>query len=212
MQVFPAIYKCPNCSNFVAGHTYLSGNTIGAVRYSDAYLKAPMGIPPWANYIGCPKCGFVFEKGGNQIKSGLSLIEGEEFKKTNKGMPLLEMLKSLLQDSRYQDDKKMRRTFALWYLWGFNHRLDESQRKQEKETGDYKRYTDELLEHLKEESDIPDSRLLRAEILRERGDFREAREILEFEFPPRLQKIIEEEKLRISRRETKVFPIASLRR
>lgn len=206
MQVLPAIFECPKCSTRISAYAYISGNTIGAVRYSDTYLKAPMGIPPWANYAGCSDCGFVFKKDEHKVKT-VSPAEIKDIKDFKAGLGPFDIFKGLLGGAREEKIKEDRKKFLLWYLWGFNHLIDQKRKKKEVEEGDYKKYTDELLKCVEEELDNPEKRLLKAEILREKGEFEKARQVLEFSFPTALESIVKQEKIRIACKQRSVFSL-----
>lgn len=211
MQVSSAIFKCPKCSALIAGLQYISGNTFGQVVYSDTYKKAPMGFPPWGGYTGCSQCNSVFKKSGNIVESNESTIKSEKFKKATENiMPIFEMMKNLLGDEQYSPDTESRKAFLLWYLWSFNHLIDDAERDSERKNGNHKKYTDELLICLDQEQNNPNSKLLKAEVLRERGEFDQALEALNFQFPPNLEKIAVEEKRRIGEKNSSVFSLKDL--
>lgn len=52
----PPIYKqCPYCAKYIAESTILSGNTFGAVLWSDGKFDAPM-MPSTPSLVACPFC------------------------------------------------------------------------------------------------------------------------------------------------------------
>lgn len=53
------IYKCPKCENLIKNGSLLSGNTIGAIRYSDSKMIAPM-MPELPDITKCKKCNTIF--------------------------------------------------------------------------------------------------------------------------------------------------------
>ena len=55
----PLIAKCPECGNEKSLMSLVSGNTIGAVQWSDAYRYAPM-LPQISAIQKCPECGGYF--------------------------------------------------------------------------------------------------------------------------------------------------------
>ena len=50
------IYRCPNCSALARQSSISSGNTFGAVYWSDAKREAPM-LPESPALVACPNCG-----------------------------------------------------------------------------------------------------------------------------------------------------------
>lgn len=216
MRAIATIYKCSNCSSSIRGIDYWSGNTIGSVFYSDTYNKAPMKIPEGAGYIGCTNCKKVFTKASleviKQYKDGISSNEKDqkEYESAPNPLPYLEMLKVLLEDSRFNGEKNQK-AFTLWYLWFFNHDLRPEEKKKEIKNGDYKKYTDRLIEILDLEKDNQNSQILKIEILREREKFNEAGKLLEqvnvSTLTPIQKGIAEGIKIRLGRKDSVVFKL-----
>ena len=48
-------YRCPSCTTVVCRHSIATGNTFGAVRWSDAKFEAPM-LPESPALVVCPHC------------------------------------------------------------------------------------------------------------------------------------------------------------
>ncbi len=202
MQTQPVFYKCPICNSIITGTKYLSGNTTGAVFFSDAYLEAAMMPPYGITYLGCPKCNKVFPSVPNEIK-----LENEEAKKAIKPMASFLVHKKLLALEKLQPFQE--KAFLLWYLWDFNHKISQEEKEQEMASGDYIKNTDKLIAILSSERGSIDSRLLSVEVLRERGKFEEAQKALEgaSRMIDQLQKIVEKEKENIEAKKTEVFKI-----
>ena len=55
----PQLIKCPSCGMYQQRGTLLSGNTFGAVFYTDGKCIAPM-LPEFPRFIRCPKCKAFF--------------------------------------------------------------------------------------------------------------------------------------------------------
>ncbi len=97
----------------------------------------------------------------------------------------------------------------------YNHELNEEMKKEEIESGDFKKYVDELLQILEEdflEEKIVDFIILKAEILRELGQFDEAEEAIkraeeENITNERIKSILNRIKDRIIQKDTSVFVI-----
>jgi len=65
-------YQCPKCANNISRGTLISGNTVGALRYSDAKVVAQM-LPKFPQITKCIKCGNIF-----WIKNELLVSEPEK--------------------------------------------------------------------------------------------------------------------------------------
>lgn len=55
----PLLAKCPECGHEKSLLSLISGNTIGAVQWSDGYSYAPM-LPRVSRIQKCPECGAYF--------------------------------------------------------------------------------------------------------------------------------------------------------
>jgi hypothetical protein len=53
------VYECPNCGNLIQNCSLMSGNTVGALVYSDGKRIAPM-LPEYPNLTICKKCNYIF--------------------------------------------------------------------------------------------------------------------------------------------------------
>ncbi len=211
MRAFATIYKCSNCDSLIQGIDYWSGNTFGGISYSDTYVKAGMKMPDTASYIGCANCNNAFVKKDLQIIKQYKEEEfnKEEYEKALKPLSSFNTLKIILEDSKFKKEEN-RKAFTLWYLHGFNHEIKLEQKQEEINNGNYKKYTDELIKILDSEIDNVNSQVLKAEILRERGEFNEADKMLNYidksKFTTRrIQYVFEEMKKRIVRKDSAVF-------
>ncbi|MBU4350887.1 hypothetical protein L6250_03705 [Candidatus Parcubacteria bacterium] len=109
MQAQPAFYKCPVCGSIITEIKYLSGNTIGAVFFSDAYLEAPMMPPYGITYIGCTNCGEVFLSVPNEVKIG-----GEEAQKALEGASqMIAQLQNIVETEKENIEAKKAEFFKI---------------------------------------------------------------------------------------------------
>jgi hypothetical protein len=53
------IRECPRCRTHVVEEQTISGNTIGAVLFTDGKRHAPM-FPDHPQFVKCPLCGGLF--------------------------------------------------------------------------------------------------------------------------------------------------------
>ncbi len=214
MRALATVYKCSDCFSPIRGVEYLSGNTVGGVVYSDTYTKAPMKIPEGYQYVGCSSCKNVFDKKDLEVlehyDEKMTDEQNNEYKAFPDPMLHFDMLKILLEDSKFSNENQ--KAFTLWYLWAFNHEIKPEQKQEEVENGNYKKYTDRLIEILGSEIDNINSVVLKAEILRERGVFDEAEKILDSvdksKFTTeKIQYVFEEIKNKISKKDSAIFEV-----
>ena len=184
MRVRWILSKCPKCSTPIMHLEYMSGNTINNVQYSDQYIKAPMKIPEGVGHIGCPSCRGVFTEG--------DLIEvkkyppdtypdrntDEDAKNAKSPLSGFETIKLVLENPSANADDKIKTANAEVYLRMFNHDIKPEEQEAERANGNYKKYTDLLIELLGKLQDNPDCVVMQAEVFRERGEFDKAIEIL----------------------------------
>jgi DNA-directed RNA polymerase subunit RPC12/RpoP len=210
MRLFATIYKCSNCQSLIQGVEYLSGNTINGISYSDTYTKASMKMPEGAGYIGCANCKKVFALSELEIVKQYKEEEfnKEEYETAIRPLPYFEMLKIMLEDPKFINEHK--KSITLWYLWYFNHDLKPEEKKGEIENGNYKKYTDELIGVLDSENNNENSQVLKAEVLRERGEFDKAQDVLDSvdssKFTTKkISYVFEEMKNKITQKDSAVF-------
>ena len=53
------LYECPNCQTVITRDSISSGNTFGAVLYSDGKTDAPM-LPRFPDLTKCRQCQTIF--------------------------------------------------------------------------------------------------------------------------------------------------------
>lgn len=166
-------------------YTQLSGNTFGAILYSDSFRRAPMMASFDNEYIVCPKCKKVYErdelllkliddyKEDEDLEIPAFLLKGMDinvdFEEVDLTKPLegLVKIKSIIDG----DKKKIKRELALvWYLWEVNHNSSENTINKEKVIGNYDKYTQELFDILIKKTE-QQSIILAAEIAREKNQF-----------------------------------------
>jgi DNA-directed RNA polymerase subunit RPC12/RpoP len=210
MRAFATIYKCSNCQSSIRGIDYWSGNTIGGISYSDTYNDGKMKMPEDYEYIGCSNCKKVFAKKDLEvIKQYKEEEDLKGYDSAPKPLPDFEVIKTLLEDPKFNDGKN-EKAFTLWYLWYFNHNIKPDEKKSETDNGNYKKYTDRLITVLDSEIDNINSVVLKAEVLRERGEFDEATKILDSVDQSKfnsikIQEVFDEMKKRIAKKDSAVF-------
>ena len=191
MQYGPNIIRaCPNCSEPFIQPTIFSSNTFGAKFWSDYHVDAPMS-EEISRFVVCPKCKTSF-----WLEDAIK-IEMLEQSDTNVKYPAAEYYTSplprhyieALSELVLSKDDELYLRIKLFHDFNdrFRYDLDDPLRydfpglfvpvlpEQEKEN------KLKLLEIL---DDSESNLLLKAEILRELGDFEQALTMLSASFPP----------------------------
>jgi hypothetical protein len=172
-----------------------------------------MKMPEGAEYIGCANCKSVLVKNDleivKQYKGEMSDSDNEEYKSSPNPLPYFDVLKVLLENPKFNIEENQKK-FTLWYLWYFNHDLKPEQKEEEIKNGNYKKYTDKLIKILDSETDNINSKILKAEVLRERGEFDKSEEILnsvnQSDFNSiKIQYVFDEMKKRVVQKDKNVF-------
>jgi len=178
-----SIYACPNCRNFLKRGSLMSGNTFGAISYSDGKRVTSM-LPEFPVITICPECQNIFwikndDKVG-EIQGRLYMAEKNEevnkewldaetvrFLSTDEYFRVLDF--KLYSDSDIEEERYIR--LNIW--WGFNDRIRENINLQffrsEEEKIRWKANVKRLLNIL-DDNDTND-RLMKAELFRNLGFF-----------------------------------------
>ncbi len=174
------IRECPGCHGNIIQETMKSGNTFGARSWTDARMVAPM-LPDYPWLIKCPKCSDVFwvneAKEVGRRKSWEK--KGRWADAVEPTLPSEDDLFLVLQSNKLDRGKEIYVRQRIW--WGFNDLI------RYQEAGEGKpmpqRHADNLwaLAGLLDENDAG-SRILKAEIARELGEFDECRRLLTYDF------------------------------
>ena len=172
----PEIRVCENCSGLIEQFSLMSGNTFGATYWTDGKMDAPM-LPDLPEFVKCPHC-----------KSLLWINEQEElpdvgdkrlgFFSIKRAIPYLyPSFDDLLKGADENSLDKGREIYLRVRTWwkGNDRRRQDNESDQplsDKEVENLKT----LLEMLDENNEH--DRILKAEILRELGQFEAAMEML----------------------------------
>jgi uncharacterized C2H2 Zn-finger protein len=174
------IYKCPKCGKLLRNRSLMSGNTFGAMLYSDGKQVAPM-LPQFPDLTKCSKCDAIFwlsdlksigEMAWNEEKNNPKWKDAEyvEF------LDIPDLLRALKQ---YENDEcagGIRR-----YIWlKFNDRIRDGKNKElfdnEDEKRIWKENCKELIKILSGEDD--NVRITKAELYRSLGEFDQCMNVL----------------------------------
>jgi hypothetical protein len=176
MAYMPAfvIRECPHCRAHVVEEQTVSGNTIGAVLFTDGKRHAPM-FPDHPLLARCPVCGGLFwVQEAVEVDYGFEAAEG---KKKIQAPSEKDLLDYLLGQALPRKQEKYLRFRAWWaandgWRWLPNPKpaFSKEQVKNLK-----------ALSALLDESDS-DQRIFKAEIARELGNFAECLLLLSYQF------------------------------
>ena len=188
--------SCPHCGEKKELLQLLSGNTFGAVLWSDAKQVAPM-LPRVSDVQKCPACGHYF------FLSEAKTEEGDDDSFETGKLSFDEAVEAFGELNGCSDDKL--ENLSVVVAWAFNDIIREKLTPTPEQYAKFKDIISSTLEH----PIFVGNELLRAELYREIGEFEECLNILS-EYAPEesflaviKEKIIEKAK----ERDCKVFVI-----
>lgn len=172
------IRECPKCKTSLVQHTMLSGNTNGAVFWTDGKVDALM-FPYMPLLVKCPNCRLVFwiedaqrlgEKPRGKSKEWSSVLEP--------GLPSEDDILRLLSKKSFERNKELYARRTAWWLVNDMFRENESTQIN---------FSTEQIKNLRALADIldervPEQRIMKSEIYRELGQFQDAIKMLQYEF------------------------------
>jgi predicted RNA-binding Zn-ribbon protein involved in translation (DUF1610 family) len=181
MQYGPnSVYQCPNCEEVTVRRSLRSGNTFGAVLFSDGKLKAPM-LRKFTKIVKCKKCGaFYWLKNENKIAQ-YDVFDSKkrgEWRSADQAafLSVSEYIEAINLKIGTTEEQKYLRTM-LW--WKFNDRIrdggDIFTENNDKEA--YESNCIELIKLLDKNNDK--EKILIAELCRNLGNYIECNAILE---------------------------------
>ena len=174
------IKKCSECTGLIKKHTIASGNTFGAVFWTDGKMDAPM-LPDSPKLVKCPHCGSLIWIDQLETMEEVSAFDPGSTNARDPGKPNLDDYASFLSNNRLlQPDVEKDVRIRAW--WRGN---DERRRDQQSSFTETEIQNLDALTALLDQS-IDYERLMQAEIKRERGDFDHALELLDQPFNERL--------------------------
>lgn len=182
------VLKCPHCSERVLLRTLASGNTFGAVFYSDGKRVAPM-LPASPAFHICRRCqrAFWIEDAPQEGEAEDLGVSGEFAQ-----VPTAEEYRVALA-SGLARDREEERALRMGWWWALNDAerdlppsaSDEPPERSEEWEANLGRLAGLV------DPEEPETRLVLGEIARERGRFDEARDYLEGAFPAGLEPFAE---------------------
>jgi hypothetical protein len=121
----PYIYQCTNCRNLVFKRSLRSGNTIGAILYSDGKRIAPMS-PEFPRITKCSKCKTIFWLTDNgeigTYKDGKIVNGNGEIAEEAKFLSVYGYV-SALKNKLYRKDSNDELYLREHICWAFNDRV-----------------------------------------------------------------------------------------
>jgi hypothetical protein len=188
--------SCPHCGEKKELLQLLSGNTFGAVLWSDAKQVAPM-LPRVSDVQKCPACGHYF------FLSEAKTEEGDDYSFETGKLSFDEAVEAFCELNGCSDDEL--ENLSVVVAWAFNDIIREKRTPTPEQYAKFKDIISSTLEHPK----FVGNELLKAELYREIGEFEKCLNILS-EYTPEesflaviKEKIIEKAK----ERDSKVFVI-----
>lgn len=187
------VIECPKCRGVARVFTMRSGNTIGARRWTDGEMIAPM-LPRQPAITRCRYCGHYYWISDARVIGEWSLLGGaaQETPPTWKAAERVrelsgpEYLEAIEEGAADTEERESHLRICAW--WSGNDPLRSQGPSPVDQTQAVPARSPEAvmnLERLLELLDTsnPDQRLMAAELLRELGRFDDAMRLLEFHFP-----------------------------
>ena len=174
------IKKCSECTGLIKKHIIASGNTFGAIFWTDGKMDAPM-LPDSPKLVKCPHCGSLIWIDRLETMEEVDAFEPRSTNTKEPRRPNLDEYDSFLSNNRLlQPDVEKDVRVCAW--WRGN---DERRRGQQSSFTEIEIQNLDALIALLDQS-IDYERLMQAEIKRERCDFDHALELLDEPFDEQL--------------------------
>lgn len=171
------IRQCAACTKPFEQETLLSGNTFGATFWTDGKMEAPM-LPESHTLIKCPHCQALLWINEQEILGEVDWGDQKTYPQARDYLiPTIEDYLGLLESGNFKPEQERYLRFYAW--WAGN----QPRRKSAKLLPLTKPEAENLrrLAALADEAD-EEGRLMKAEILRELGQFTEALALLRHPF------------------------------
>jgi len=199
------ILVCPICGTYAKVRTLMSGNTFGALRFTDGSMIAPH-LPDMPYFTNCRTCGkrywldddnTVWDPWSKEPQDPEICAQAEYVEK-----PTPEDFSEALRDG-LATDTKQEKYLRVRYWWAVNaagqRPANDAESNWPLDMFDNLR----SLEAMLDESD-PNARLMKTEIARETGRFEDAMKLLDWEFPEGFEPAVELIRKLAAEGETKV--------
>jgi hypothetical protein len=182
------IRSCPNCKMAIKQHTIASGNTFGAIYWTDGKEEAPM-LPDYPQLVKCPHCSnmlWIDEAKELTRTEHFSSPQGRKEAKTYK-KPTLNNYHHFLNTVKVEKEKELYLRMQAWWASNdkYRHNPSENVSLSVEETRNL-----ELLFSMLQTADSSE-RIIKAEIARELGRYEECQILLDQKFEPDLELVVE---------------------
>ena len=171
------VRECPHCKAHVVQEETVSGNTIGAIYWTDGKREAKM-LPdhPWL--AKCPVCsGLFWVDESVEVDTGFDAAKGKQQVLAPSGMEMLEFLSG----PALTQDKELYLRVRAW------RSANDAWRRNPNAKSAFSKDQEQNLKALSDMLDEkePNQRILKAEIARELGNFDECLGLLSYHFDER---------------------------
>ena len=177
----PLLAKCPECGHEKSLLSLISGNTIGAVQWSDGYSYAPM-LPRVSRIQKCPDCGSYFFMSDSETRYA-DRDDGFRYSSGTGRLTFPEIREALLllEEADLDNDKEL--TLRLEFLFRYNdafrnyssdrYNPNPFERDTERSEADVKLHKENIKRLISLLDNEGDNKILIADLYREAGMFGE---------------------------------------
>ncbi len=200
------IRKCRKCGSEYSERTLMSGNTFGAIMWSDGLMLAPM-LPDSDYLIKCPQCKNLTWIDDDKIVRKLELHD-ENFDNLYRPeylRPEKEDFFNAIKDHSINTETERERYLRIKYWQQSNRKFRGGKNLDQKFTADESENLYKLIEHLDQNSD--EDNIMMAEIYRELGEFNKCIELLDKNFPDEFQSTVEKIRTKATEKYPFVFQL-----
>lgn len=177
------IIACPSCGTLTRKPSLMSGNTFGAIYWTDGKMEAPM-LPILPAIVGCPSCGRTYwfedaeEVGEIKFFTDNTSVPAE-WRAASKPITLDEekLLDAIDEGMATTTEKEEYLRLMAWHAFNDRFRGDEHHGKDPQPSERQARNMQEIVD-LFCDSDNWDYLLISAEAARQLGDFQQAMNII----------------------------------
>lgn len=171
------VIACPHCGSLARQHTLISGNTFGAILWSDGKQEAPM-LPEFPAVTKCHGCKRFYWVDEAEVKGEIEPFGDKwEIAQPTRHLTIDEYIEAL--DAGVGSTRRKERYLRVHFWWAVNDIIRRNSSAQIP-----MRYVQKWRENLTKLSVLlderdPNDRIMKAEIARETGDFAQAVRLLE---------------------------------
>jgi len=186
------VIACPHCNALARHHTLRSGNTFGAILWSDGKLEAPM-LPQFPDVTKCHRCKHFYWVEEAEVKRRIDFFGDTSSEKLDvkiedvlkelrgiepvKPLSIEEYIEAI--ESGVSSNAKRERYLRIHLWWETNDMI-----RRDPEAEVPTKYNEKLQYNFANllillDEHVPDDKMMKAEILRETGCFEETIQLLD---------------------------------